>query len=94
MNLALDDGLRAALIQALRTPALPVEAPEPLAPAQESATEAAPAAAADPGETLLALDVWSGTERVLSAAVAAPEAAGDAATNAQRLTDYVMQALG
>jgi hypothetical protein len=94
MNIPIDDGVRAALLEALRTPALPMAeaaaesagAPEPEAASFESV---AAASASDPGETLLALDVWHGAAtRRLHCTDTLP------ATTADALAAHVMQALG
>jgi hypothetical protein len=93
MNIPIDEGVRAALLDALHTPALPAAEPAADAAAGHDALSFEPAApasaAADPGETLLALDVWAGAgaRRVLQAAAVSPAAAADS------LAAHVMQAL-
>lgn len=97
MNI-LDNGTRSALLQALRTPSLPLDAldtPEsaPTAAAQSLAQSGDSALAGDPAEALLALDVWQGRDsRALPADAALPSLQGSDA--ADRLAAHVLVALG
>ena len=95
-----DNGTRAALFQALRTPGLSLDAlaePESSAAvssASATALETAPQnLAADPGEALLKLDVWQQQHtRYLQSDSALPSF--DGGSRADQLADHVLSALG
>lgn len=100
MKVPVDDGARAALLEALRTPGLLPEAAEPAAAsAAEAAVGAdAPAASqADPGELLLSMDVWgprTGSRHLVSDQPFGIEGVqADAVRTADRFADYVLAAL-
>ena len=98
-----DNGTRAALFQALRTPGLSLDAlaesddTTAAAGIEASGTSAVVAApqtvAADPGEALLKLDVWAQqATRYLHSDIALPQL--QSGSRADQLADHVLSALG